>query len=477
MVVEYANRIASLEQQIAQLKKALIGPKSERTKMAPVPKRPATAQEQLETRRSNAEAKQQTQSVRVEHRVPEAQRACPACGNKRLRNVGKGRTTSVWEFVPARFIRVDHAQEVLKCRCGDYVVTAPGAPKVVEKGRYGASFLAHLAVQKCGAHMPIYRLEKEFRRSGFPLARSTMNQLLHRAAEIVRPISELILEMIRVRPIVQADETRMRMQNDGFGKAKNGFVWTFVSSDDAGGTDVALVFAADRSGETPRRVLGGTRGMLMVDAYCGYNAVEEVSSRKRAACHAHLRRYFHEALPTAPVGQEAIDLILELYRVEHEAADRGLSPAHRLKLRKKKSRPIRTRLRAWLERQQNLHPPKSPIAVAIRYGLKRWTDLGRFLEDGRVPLDNNASERALRPIALGRKNYLFVGDLEAGANVSVRQTAPGCDVTSTRLADDGRRHEAPRFLPHDHHPHQAGRQASLERGRGQGGPRRLRALW
>lgn len=156
----------------------------------------------------------------------------------------------------------------------------------------------------------------------------------------------------------------------------------------------------------------------MVDAYTGYNAVEEVSSRKRAACHAHLRRYFHEALPTAPVGQEAIDLILELYRVEHEAADRGLSPAERLKLRKKKSRPIRTRLRAWLERQQSLHPPKSPIAVAIRYGLKRWTDLGRFLEDGRVPLDNNASERALRPIALGRKNLLFVGDLEAGANIA-----------------------------------------------------------
>jgi len=178
------------------------------------------------------------------------------------------------------------------------------------------------------------------------------------------------------------------------------------------------VFAADRNGETPRKVLTGTGGYLVVDAYSGYNSILEVSSRARAACHAHLRRYFHDALSTAPAAQEAIAIILELYRVEHEASEKKLVGEDRLALRRKKAPAIRSKLRAWLEREKPKHPPKSPIGVAINYGLKRWDDLGRFLEDGRVPLDNNASERALRPIALGRKNYLFVGDVEAGESIA-----------------------------------------------------------
>jgi transposase len=400
------------------MKKALIGPKSERSKMPRLPKEPATPEQRLTTRKANAEAKAQTQTLRVEHKVPAELRKCPACGNTKLKPVGPGRTTSVWEFVPARFVRQDHVQEVLKCRCGDYVVTAPGAPKVIEKGRYGASFLAHLAMAKCGAHLPIYRLEKDFRRQGFPLARSTMNELLHRASEIMRPISTRILEQIRLRPVVQADETRMRMQDDGSGKPKNGFVWTFVGRDGLGASDVALIFAGDRSGETPRRILGDTKGYLVVDAYSGYNAIADVSQRIRAACHAHLRRYFHDALATAPVAEEAIAMILELYRIEREADEKGLVGPDRLKLRQSKAPPIRGRLNQWLERQKPLHPPKSPIGTAINYGLKRWDDLGRFLENGWVPLDNNASERALRPIALGRKNYLFVGDVDAGTSIA-----------------------------------------------------------
>jgi transposase len=418
VVVEQANRIAKLEHELAQMKKALVGPKTERSKMPRVPRPGATPEEQLATRRENAEAKAQTQSLRVDHKVPPELRTCPHCKNSKLKPVGKGRTTSVWEFVPAKFVRYDHVQEVLKCKCGDYVVTAPGAPKVVEKGRYGPSFLAHIAVAKCADHLPIYRLEKDFRRQGFPIARSTMNELLHRASDITRPIWTRLLDVIRVRPVVQADETRMRMQNDGVGRSKNGFVWTFVAADEHGAVDTALVFAADRSGETPRRILNGTSGYLVVDAYSGYNAVAEVSSRKRAACHAHLRRYFHDALEKAPVAQNAIDLILELYRVEHAADDGGLTGEERLRHRRERAPPIRTRLKAWLEAERPRHPPKSPIAVAINYGLKRWDDLGAFLDDPRIPLDNNASERALRRVALGRKNYLFVGDVDAGTSIA-----------------------------------------------------------
>ena len=136
-------------------------------------------------------------------------------------------------------------------------------------------------------------------------------------------------------------------------------------------------------------------------------------------CHAHLRRYFHDALKTAPVAQEAIDLILELYCVEYEAQERGFAkqPAH-LVLRKAKSAPIRAKLKTWLDEQQPKHRPKSPIGVAIRYALNHWDDFGRFLDDARINIDNNASERSLRRVALGRKNFLFVGDVDAGTNIA-----------------------------------------------------------
>lgn len=420
VLIEMSNEIEKLRHELAQLKKAKFGPKSERTKMPrPNPAEPVSPEEQLATRRTRARDKSRIQTVRTEYGVPLSLRVCPKCGNDKLKPIGKGRSSVVFEFIPARFIRHEHVQEVLRCKCGDYVVTAPGAPKVIEKGRYGASFLAHLAVSKCGDHIPIYRLEKEYRRQGFPLARSTMNELLHRASEITRPLSRRLLEKIRVRELVMADETPMRMQDGGNGKPKTGFVWTFVSPDEHGGEDVAFVYAADRSGETPRRVLGGTKGVLLVDAYSAYNSVAKVSGRRRAGCHAHLRRKFHEALATAPVAQEAIDLILQLYRIEHEAQKRGVvGTAAHLALRKQKSVTIREKLGAWLAKQQNLHPPKSPIAAAIRYGLSQWDELGVFLEDARIPLDNNASERSLRRVALGRKNYMFFGDVEAGSSIA-----------------------------------------------------------
>lgn len=154
--------------------------------------------------------------------------------------------------------------------------------------------------------------------------------------------------------------------------------------------------------------------MLLVDGYSGYNVVDEVSTRRRAACHAHLRRYFHESLPTAPVAQEMLDLVAELYA----AGARGLLGAAKLKFRKQRAGPIRTRMRVWLDAQRKRHPPKSPIGATIRYATNQWDELGVFFDDERVPLDTNGSERALRRIALGRKNYLFVHDREAGTSIA-----------------------------------------------------------
>jgi transposase len=419
LVEDLANRLAKLEHENAQLKKAVLGSRSEKSKMPRIKTgAPATAEERQKTRRERAAAKAQAPTVRVEHKVPDAERRCTACGNAKLEPLGEGKKTTVWEFVPARFLRVEHVQEVLRCRCNGFVVTAPGAPKVVEKGQYGASFLAHLAVSKCADHTPIYRLEKAFHRQGIPVARSTMNELLHRASAILAPVWTRLLDVVRVRPVVAADETRLRLVRDKSGKTKNGFVWTFGARDSDGGLDVAYVFAEDRSGSTPKTLLEGTTGVLLVDGYSGYNVVDEVSTRRRAACHAHLRRYFHEALPTAPVAQEMLDLVAELYRAEHAADEQRLVGASKLDFRKQRAGPIRARMRAWLAAQRGRHPPKSPIAAAVRYADNQWEELGVFLDDARVPLDNNGSERALRRVALGRKNYLFVHDVERGESLA-----------------------------------------------------------
>jgi transposase len=386
-VTELANRIAKLEHENARLKKSLYGARSERSKMPRVKTGELATPEQAQaTRRARAEAKTQTPSLRVEHKVPEALRRCTACGRTDLVPMGPGKRSFVWEFVPARFVRHEHVQEVLRCRCGGCVITAPGAPKVIEKGQYGAGFLAHIAVAKCADHLPIYRLEKELARKGVPVARSTMNELLHRSSALLAPIWARLLDVIRTRDIVLADETRLRILKDASGKPKTGFVWTFGAADASGGFDVAYHFADSRSGSTPKALLEGTKGFLLVDGYSGYNEIEKVSSRRRAACHAHVRRYFFESLKTSPTAQEALDLITELYRVEHDAKEQQLSEVAKLELRKLRAGPIRDRLKAWLDAQRTRHPPKSPLGVAIRYTLGQWDELGIFLKDARVPL-------------------------------------------------------------------------------------------
>jgi transposase len=183
IVEEQQKRIDALlaraeqqDREIAQLKKALIGPKSERSKMPSVQValggEPVSAENRKARRRERALQREQLPTVQVPHRVPDDQRSCPKCGADKLSPLGSGRSTAVYEYVPAKLVRVVHVQEVLRCRCGDHIVTAPGAPKVVEQGRYGASLLAHLVVAKCVDSIPIYRLEKDFKRQGVPISRS-----------------------------------------------------------------------------------------------------------------------------------------------------------------------------------------------------------------------------------------------------------------------------------------------------------------
>lgn len=429
-VVDLENKLAAVMAAMELLERRVLGPKSEKM---PPPASELRSQETdedaearrlaaLARRRERAALKDKLRSEKVTQQLTEEQRKCPRCGGRAERPVGDGKQTTIFEYVPGYFVRQEHAQEKAACACGGFIATADPPPKPVEGGHYGAGFAAHLAVMKCADSIPLHRLAKQYQRLGIPMARSTLTDLFHATATKLAPLSQRLLQLVAQSDIVQADETSMMMQKPH----KRGFVWAFI----ADGL-VAYRFAPDRSGETPLAVLGGTQGTLVVDAYTGYNRVTDVDGRERASCLAHCRRKFFEALDKAPTeARRALDLILEVYRVEHEAKARGIvrTPAH-LALRQSRGRAAMSAFLTWVEGEKDKHPPKGALGQAVSYTINRGATLTRFIDDVRIPVDNNASERALRVVALGRKNFLFVGDPDKGNNLAgLYSLIATCDV-------------------------------------------------
>jgi transposase len=413
-LAETAAKLDAVVIRMAAMERRLLGPKSEklpaidREVRKERPTDPAATQA---TRRKNAELRAtRVVTEDIEHKVPAPERQCPKCNGANLRPVGAGKSSSVLDYVPGYFRRRQHLRETLACPCGEHIITASGPDHSIEGARYGDSFRAFVAVSKCADAIPVYRQAKQMSRLGIPISRSTLTDLLHQAARQLAPLSGRLLELVAASDVVQADETSLKMQTPN----KRGFVWTFLSD-----KLIAYRFSASRSGQTPSKVLGASKGTLVVDMYTGYNEVTSTGGRTRAACLAHARRRFFEAMPYAAEAREALELIRDVYVVEHDAkADRVTgTDAHTL-LRKARSKPIMNRLHAWLEQRKDQYPPKSPMASAIRYAFNNWQELTRFLDDARIPPDNNRSESALRIVALGRKNFLFVGHEEAGENLA-----------------------------------------------------------
>jgi transposase len=408
--------LEQLKAQLAMLQRAVFGRKSEKL---PSPsqelrkQRGGVAPEQTQaTRAARRAQKAALPEERFEHAVPAELCVCPKCGSEELSPLGQPEEQTVYERVPEHFVRHVHVLQKLACRCGEYIVTAPGPRRVAEQTSYGPGLVAHLVTSKCADSTPFYRLEKACKRSGMPLSRSTMVDLFHRAAFELTPIYDALMAYIAGHDVVQADETTLKMQT----RAAKGWLWTFLAPDAIG-----YRFAPSRSGQTPVQVLGGTPGTLVVDAYTGYNKVCTPEQRQRAGCLAHVRRKLFEAREMAPDDVAiALGLILDVYRVEHDARNDGIvgSDKH-LALRQARARPAMQALRAWLLEQEPRWPPKSKLGLAVRYALKQWPALTVFLDDPVVPCDNNASERALRVVALGRKNFLFVGHAEAGHNTAM----------------------------------------------------------
>jgi len=414
---ELAQRLSETEAKLAALERRLLGPKSEKLPKVPpmdrevAKKRPPDPAATLATRRKNAELRAtRVVTEDVPYKVPQADRVCPKCASTEFHAVGPGKESFTLDYVPGYFRRRRHVRETLACICGAHVVTAPGPDHSIEGARYGDGFRAYVVVSKCADSMPLYRLAKQFGRLGIPIARSTLTDLFHQVATALAPLSDRLVELVAAAEIVQADETSLKMQKPN----KRGFVWTFLADN-----LIAYRFSGNRSGETPAQVLGTSTGTLVVDMYTGYNAVTGTGKRDRAACLAHARRRLFEALTYAPEARVGLELIRDVYLVEHDAKAAGVAGTdEHTRMRKARSAPIMGRLKALLEEQRPLHQPKGPMGSAISYALNNWTELTLFLTNARIPPDNNRSESALRVVAVGRRNFLFVGHEDAGANIA-----------------------------------------------------------
>ena len=416
-VAALTSRLSEIEHRLALTTKQVIGPKSERM---PTPEQEAKAREgsagpkgghvNPRKRKENAQALAALPTTVVPHPIADAERRCPHCGDE-VKAIGDGDKSVEYEWMPGRLERRVHVVEVGRCPCKQHYPRGPAPQRVQEGCLYGPAFLAKLAVDKCADSTPIYRVEKAMRRTGIPLARSTLNDLILLAADTLMPLWRAARDEMRVDPHVQADETSCRTQT----RIGRSFIWTFLSPQ-----LTVYVFSDSRSGDTAKDVLGGTTGWLTIDGYTGYNVVTDVDGRDRTGCWSHARRYLFDALPTAPEAREGLDIILELFMIERAAQEQHIvGTDYHLALRQLSSAPVLTRLGEWRDRTLPLFEPKSPMGIALRYMGNQWDRLGAFLKDARVPIHNNASEAALRIIALMRKNSLFFGNDKAARRFMV----------------------------------------------------------
>jgi transposase len=308
------------------------------------------------------------------------------------------------EYKPADFYQDVHLRTKYACRtCQDHVETAPG-PELVgptERGLPGSGLLAHVVVSKFADHIPCYRQVRMYRRQGVDLALSTMVGWFRPTMELLEPIVAAMRKDVLSAPIIQTDDTVVRLIEPGLGRCRQARLWAYL-----GNRQVVYEFTPNRKEEHPLRFLVGYKGYVQADAYRGYDKLfGQGSGRMELACWAHARRYVFEAKETDPErAMAALALIRRLYLVEDEA--RGKSPEERVRLRREKARPVLEEIGSWIDRESLRVLPKSPIGEAIRYTAHQWQALIRYVEIGEAEIDNNAIERLLRGVALGRKNYM-----------------------------------------------------------------------
>lgn len=410
-VGKLSKTIEELNEKLDAALRRLHGKKSERRPKVPPPVTPPTPSiEEIAAARSSSKEQLRMHAEDLgefEHEVPEEDQRCARCGEDAdFRPVGAGRASDLFDYVPGYFRRSRHIIHTVACHCGETILTAAGPERATSRSKYGPGVAALCITHKCLLGTPIHRLEKMLRGHGTPVSRSTLNDLLIRVSKKLEPIHEELIRSVREAEVVHADETPLRLLSHD----KQAWVWVFI-----GGGSVAFVFDRSRSGAVPERVLGASGGALLTDGFAGYNRATAEGRRVAARCHSHIRRKFFEALPTAAHAEEALKLYGEIYRIEAEVKAAGLtrSEAHLLR-RREEMKPLFDRLERWMLETRKRTPPKSPLGRAIAYALGQWEGALRCLDDAAIPLDNNVSERALRVVAIGRKNFGGAGSIAGG---------------------------------------------------------------
>jgi transposase len=345
---------------------------------------------------------------------------CPDCGGE-LKHLGED-VSEMLEYVPEHFKVIRRVRPKLACGRCDKIVQAEAPSRPIARGMAGPGLLAHVLVSKYCDHLPLYRQEEMYEREGVELDRATLASWVGSVSGLFQPLVEALRRHVMAGEKLHADDTPVPVLAPGLGKTKVGRLWTYVRDDRPAGdvTPPAVWFAytPDHKGEHPLKHLSSFRGTLQADAYTGFDQVYADGRIQEAACFAHVRRKFYDLYVAhkSSVAQEALRRIGELYDIERDI--RGWQPEERRRMRNERSRPLLESLKQWLEETLVKLSPKSETTKAVRYALKLWSALMRYVDNGRLEIDNNAAERELRRVVLGRRNYLFAGSDTGGESAA-----------------------------------------------------------
>jgi len=415
---------------VTQLEQQLYGPSSERNTEAnlsteqllislfPAPAQPAaTAEVVLPPTPADAPVRKRRQPAAkvletITERLEPKEKICSHCGQEKC-EIGCEKSER-YEYVPAKIIRHEILRPKLACPCGQAGVSiAPLPPTVIAQGQAGASLVAHVLLSKFVDHLPLYRQQQQFERLGVNFPKSTLGDWVEQGASWLQPIVREMKRQLLLSDYVQADETPVRVQDpDVAGKCATGWLWVMGAPQQ----DVIFEFHPGRGKEFACELLKGFKGYLQRDGYGVYGSLARDNlGIIEIGCWAHARRKFVEALEDQPQEATAVvNEIRKLYVIERHARDQCLTAQQRHQLRQQSSLPILTALRPALERLLDKGLPQSPLGKAARYCLNEWPALSRYVVDGRLEIDNNLTENAIRPSAVGKKNWLFIGHPEAG---------------------------------------------------------------
>lgn len=347
--------------------------------------------------------------------------ACPDCGGA-LHAIGES-VSEMLDWVPARLRVIRTVRPKYACRTCNSVAQAPASDRVIAGGLATPALIAQVLTAKYCDHTPLYRQSQIFARHGVDLHRSTLAGWVGGACWWLEALHERLCRNVFASDHLFADDTPVPVLDPGRGRTKTGRLWVYARDQRGWGGDAppaaVYLFAPDRKAERPASHLQHFKGIVHVDGYAGFDRLKDKQDVVLAACWAHTRRKFYEVAEatSSPIAEEALRRIGALYAIETEV--RGRSPPWRLAARRSRSKPLVRDFRVWLEKQLPRLSGRSTLAEAIRYTLARWDGLTRFLDDGRIELDTNPVERAIRPVALGRKNHLFAGSDGGGTRWAI----------------------------------------------------------